>query len=123
MRSCKVHGLLPMFLIFCMDESREIPHGVVNHEIQTDLQMFEGLKDEQVECQTLAMDEKEHELSHSASLALVEEVHDPTHMEPTLGRSFTFLDLEDELVHYTSSYIVTSFGFHPSEVWVKGFFC
>ena len=52
----------------------------------------------------------------------MEEAHDPTHMEPTLGRSFTFLDLEDELVHYTSSYTVTSFSFHPSEVWVKGFF-
>ena len=107
---------------FCMDDSRETPHGVVNHEIQTDLQMFEGLKDEQAEWQTLAMDEEEHELSHSASLALVEEAHDPTHMEPALRRGFQFSDLEDELVHYTSSYTVTSFSFHPSEVWVKGFF-
>ena len=44
------------------------------------------------------------------------------HMEPALRRGFQFSDLEDELVHYTSSYTVTSFSFHPSEVWVKGFF-
>ena len=68
------------------------------------------------------MDEEEHELSLSASFTLLEETHDPTPMEPTLGRSFTFIDLEDELVHHTSSYTATSFSLHPSEVWVKGFF-
>ena len=62
------------------------------------------------------MNEEEHKLSLSASLALLEEAHDPTPMEPTLGRSFTFLDLEDELVHHTSSYSATSFSLHPSEV-------
>ena len=100
----------------------DIPHGLVNHDIQTNLQMFEGLEVEQVECQTFVMDEEENELSNSASFTLLEEVHGPIPMEPTLGISFTFIELEDELVHDTSSYTVTSFSFHPSEVWVKGFF-
>ena len=83
--------------------------------------MFEELKDEQVECQTLVIDEEEHELSLSASFTLLEETHDPTPMEPTLGIILTFIDLEDELVHHTSSY-TTTFSLHPSEVWVKWFF-
>ena len=33
----------------CMDDSMKIPHGMVDHEIQTDLQVFEELNDEQVE--------------------------------------------------------------------------
>ena len=99
---------------FCMDDSREIPRGVVNHEIQTDLQMFEGLKDEQAEWKTLAMDEEEHGLSHNASLALVEEARDPTHMEPALRRSFTFLDLEDRLVHGPSHFIPHCYFFQFS---------